>query len=121
MENEQSADPKTDLWDGKPSTEEMKNELHALTLLNNRYLKEIKALKKENDYYKTQIKSSQMLLKENSANNKSGNESIILRDSYSVRAGQIFVNALAKPGKNTIMMPFRLIKLMFIIYFSRKK
>jgi len=36
-----------------------------------------------------------------------------LHNSYSFRIGQIFVNAVAKPGINTVMVPFRLLKLVF--------
>jgi len=44
----------------------------------------------------------------------------ILKVSYSYRIGQIFVNALRKPGKNTIILPFRFVRLLIEIAFSRK-
>jgi hypothetical protein len=43
-----------------------------------------------------------------------------LRSSYSYRLGQVFVSAIARPGKNTFMLPFRFIKIVFEFLFARK-
>jgi hypothetical protein len=41
-----------------------------------------------------------------------------LRNSYAFRIGQILVLAIKKPGMNTIMAPFRLMKLVFNSIFN---
>ncbi len=34
-----------------------------------------------------------------------------VRESYSFRIGQVFVNAIAKPGKNTVLLPFNFVRI----------
>ena len=44
-----------------------------------------------------------------------------LRNSTSFRLGQALVNAVVKPGKNTVLMPFRVVKILFEDVFARQK
>jgi len=72
----------------------------------------IEGLKRGNDKRKREIErlnnTIERLKKDNSG----------LRTSTSFQTGSILVNAVAKPGKNTILMPFRLMKLVFRILFT---
>lgn len=52
--------------------------------------------------------------------NKLENKNVALNTSYSFRIGQAFVNAVVKPGKNTIMLPFRFVSLIFEFVFAPK-
>ncbi|MDA3788502.1 MAG: hypothetical protein PF503_08415 [Desulfobacula sp.] len=52
--------------------------------------------------------------------NKFEKKVFALNTSYSFRIGQAFVNAVGKPGKNTIMLPFRFVSLIFEFVFARK-
>ena len=46
-------------------------------------------------------------------------ESIELRNSYSFRLGQILINTVLKPGKNTLLMPYYLTQLVWDIFTGR--
>ena len=47
-------------------------------------------------------------------------KNIALNTSYSFRIGQAFVIAIVKPGKNTILLPFRLVRLIFESAFASR-
>lgn len=125
----------------KQRATELESDLQKLTLQNNDYLKEIKELHDEIENLRIRLKSFQNKpAQTNNANKKKQSprqpaqqaqgfsakvkkmerEVFDLRTSYSFRIGQTFVNALAKPGINTIMLPFRLIALVFESIFVRK-
>jgi hypothetical protein len=44
-----------------------------------------------------------------------------LRSSASFRLGQVLVNAISRPGKNTLFMPFKFLKIIFELIAARKK
>jgi predicted RNase H-like nuclease (RuvC/YqgF family) len=44
----------------------------------------------------------------------------VFQTSYSFRFGKAIVQAVKKPGKNTIMLPFRFARLMFNSIFNRQ-
>lgn len=46
-------------------------------------------------------------------------EAIVLKHSYSFRLGQIILNAFKLPGKNTILMPYYIVKLILYIISGR--
>ena len=52
--------------------------------------------------------------------NKFEKKIFALNSSYSFRIGQAFVSAVTKPGKNTVMLPFRFISLILESVFARK-
>jgi hypothetical protein len=43
-----------------------------------------------------------------------------VHNTYSYRLGQVFVSAVARPGKNTFMLPFRFTKIIIEFLFARK-
>ncbi len=97
-------------------TQELKEQIQLLTVLNNSYLKEIRGLKQQNEYLNFQIRSSRKF----GAQKIKRNDTNQYMDHYSFRIGNIIIDAVRKPGKNTIMMPIRMIKLMFEIIAKRK-
>ena len=70
----------------------LENRLTTMVLENNGHLKRIKALERENEYLSIRL------------------------NSVSFRIGEIIVNGLARPGKNTLMMPFRIIGLAWELF-----
>ncbi|MCP4021531.1 MAG: hypothetical protein GY729_06800, partial [Desulfobacteraceae bacterium] len=52
-------------------------------------------------------------------NKKLERELALLKNSYGFRIGQTFVDAISKPGKNTILFPWRFIKLAVSYLFKR--
>ena len=115
-------------------TTDMEHDLHEITLQNNGYLKQIKDLhdEKENLYFnlssiqnnqkqtkklkKSWIKPKQAPVQKVNAPATARRlvpEEFDLRNTYSYRLGQVFVSAVARPGKNTVMLPFRFIRILF--------
>ena len=140
-EKQHTTDLESDLNKEKQHTTDLESDLQKLTLQNNDYLKEIKDLHDEIENLRIRLKSSQNKPAQTNNTNKKKQpprqpaqqtqgfsakvkklerEVFDLRSSYSFRIGQTFVNAVAKPGKNTIMLPFRLIALVFESIFVRK-
>ena len=107
---------------GKDMEEQIKtleNRLTSMVLENNGYLKRIKALERENEYLSIRLSSisqSRALAEAAPGNKAHQNEIQRYSSSYSFRVGEIIVNGLARPGKNTLMMPFRLIGLAWEIF-----
>jgi chromosome segregation ATPase len=140
-EKQRATDLETDLNKEKQRATDLETDLQQLTLQNNDYLKEIKDLHDEIESVRIRLKSFQNKpAQTNNANKKKQpprqpaqqaqgfpakvkkleRKVFDLRTSYSFRIGQTFVNAVAKPGINTIMLPFRFIGLVFEFIFVRK-
>ena len=118
---------------------EMEGDLHEIIVQNNEFLKQVKDLQDElheqrirlSAKNKTQAvspakntkKSQKKVFQQKNRNNaeKYKNEVVALRNSYSFRIGQILVNTVAKPGVNTIIFPFLLIKVFFEPFFKRNR
>jgi myosin heavy subunit len=108
------------------------NELQKIRLEHEKNLKQLKTraarlesieskLKKVRQAEEEAINRNKTLQKKKQAQEKKLKKEIFeLRNSYSFRIGQVFVNAVAKPGVNTVMAPFRLAKLVIEPVFSRK-
>jgi hypothetical protein len=100
--------------------------LEELTVLNSTYLKENIALKENLSEAELREKKAQTdFLKEKTARELEQNQAAIeqrklqrIRKSYSYRIGQIIVMAIKKPGKNTILLPFRLIRLILSKFYG---
>ncbi|PTN33799.1 sulfotransferase family protein [Desulfonatronum sp. SC1] len=108
------------------SVSELEKDLHNLTLQNNEYLKQLKDLHdelKENRVRAVSLRQVQEELQQEKQKvakeqkhvaamqerlEKSRNETLRLKHSYSFRLGHIIVQALTKPGKNTILAPYYL-------------
>ena len=99
------------------AVDKMSSDLESLVLENNRLLNENQDLVAEVRNYRLQsaapvpdldIQARQWI-----------KECLILKNSYSYRLGQIFVNAFKAPGKNTILMPYFLVKLVLDIISGR--
>ncbi|MCP4021533.1 MAG: hypothetical protein GY729_06810 [Desulfobacteraceae bacterium] len=116
MGNESAGVQQPDSIDSEPTAEYLKTQLESMTLLNNTYLKEIKDLQKQKEYLNFRIRSSLIYAAEQAKRNDVER----FRSSYSFRVGETIVDAVSKPGLNTILMPFRIIKLMFEFISSRK-
>ncbi len=48
-------------------------------------------------------------------------EVAVLKRSYAFRMGRVLVDAVARPGKNTLMLPLRLVRLIFEPVFKPKR
>jgi len=111
VEHESITLRETDSIQDKQYSKVLETELQSLTLLNNKFLKKIKALQRENEYLNTQIRALRNIDKQHSENNKKGhsnknkqgNEIDIFQNSYSFRIGEAVVMAVSKPGKNSIL------------------
>jgi predicted nuclease with TOPRIM domain len=101
---------------------EMEKDLHKMVTENNKLLVESKDLFDEVENYRKQVVALSQPSKNLQPNlatpsygqtDKWRRETIILQHSYSFRLGQILINAFTKPGKNTYMMPYYLVKLVW--------
>ena len=87
----------------------MKADLEKLVMENNRLLIESKDLIDEIKHHRIQEAA---LKKSNEQRSQHWmKEALVLKHSYSFRFGQIIINAFTKPGKNTILLPYYLVKL----------
>lgn len=97
--------------------EKLKSELENQILENNRLLLENKDLNDENKVYRmwevTSIEPQDHRLL------YWKKETIVLQNSYSFRLGQIIINAFKMPGKNTLLMPYYLVKLILDLISGR--
>ncbi|MDA3788505.1 MAG: hypothetical protein PF503_08430 [Desulfobacula sp.] len=115
--------------------EELKKQLEKIALQNNDYLHQIKKMDEELENLKRRLFSTFSMERQSvNSDSKFGTKpnnlsdrlkrlednNFALRDSYSFRIGQIFIDAVSKPGKNTIMLPFRFIGLIFDYMYVRK-
>jgi hypothetical protein len=111
----------------KAQIRKLKEDLESIAILNSRYLKDIKELQRTIDYlnagydgihsYDHSISPS--FAQVSNLKNKE-NELDSFKNSYAFRISDILMNAVVKPGKNTIMMPFRIMKLMLNYVLNRK-
>jgi septal ring factor EnvC (AmiA/AmiB activator) len=107
----------------------LEQDLHEITLQNNEYLKQIKDLHDEMENLRVRLSSTQKKQKKSPAQNSIVSPKVKrleqqlseVHNTYSYRLGQAFVSAVARPGKNTFLMPFRFIKIIFDFLFSRKR
>jgi hypothetical protein len=107
---------------------DMEQNLQKITLQNNEYLKQIKDLQDETESLRVKLISAPKLQKQLPPQNYSRSTSVDkleqklseVHNSYSYRLGQVFVSAVARPGKNTFMLPFRFLKIVFEFLFFRK-
>jgi chromosome segregation ATPase len=111
----------------KFGNEEQNKKLNRLVTESNKYLKECKDLNdKLNDLrIKNQVHKKEMedLNRQMEDLNRQIEDLQVrksnLENSFSYRLGHILVKAVKKPGKNTLMAPIRLIKLIFSSIFSK--
>ena len=95
---------------------DLQDQVRTLTALNNEYVKEIRELQQKVEYLNFRACSSATMMTE-----KAQQDGIDLYvNSYAFRVGQVIVDAVRKPGKNTLAMPFRLMRLMFEIATKRR-
>jgi hypothetical protein len=106
---------------------ELEQDLHKITLQNNEYLKQIKDLHDEKENLRVRLNSTQkQQVQPQPQNNVPANvknlrkELSEVHNTYSYRLGQVFVSAVARPGKNTFMLPFRFTKIIIEFLFARK-
>ncbi len=106
---------------------EMNAQLEEMVLLNNQYLHEIRRMNEELINLKKRLfsdnpncfpetESEHLLYKIQTLETRNFD----LRNSFSFRIGQVLIDAVSKPGKNTIILPFRFISLIFDYAFNRK-
>jgi hypothetical protein len=108
---------------------ELEQDLHEITLQNNEYLKQIKDLHDEMENLRVRLSSTQKEQRQLPPQNSIVSPKVKrleqqlseVHNTYSYRLGQAFVSAVARPGKNTFLMPFRFIKIIFDFLFSRKR
>jgi hypothetical protein len=128
----------------KMPKENAEQDLHKIILENNTLLKKNKRLILENDYFVTKVtcmrdapkpkekKNTENLIQKFDPKNDENtrliekikrleNRLAICQNSYAFRIGQSITLAVRKPGKNTLLFPFRLIKLMFGPILNRQK
>lgn len=104
---------------------ELETDLQKMVIENNQLLKSSKQFFDEIESYRKRLSlfdEIYLYKNEKKSNTVSSyqsmkwkKEAIMVRYSYSFRLGQIFFNAITKPGKDTILMPYYLIKLTFDI------
>jgi hypothetical protein len=93
----------------KDRIQDLKKELEDMTLRHNQCIKEIKSLEKTIDFLHTRRMHF-------TAAANTGNRDMYSTDfknTYAFRLGDIFIKAVTRPGKHTILLPLRLIKLVW--------
>ena len=104
-------------YENPVSRDVMKSDMEKLVIENNRLLMENKDLMDELENSRLRMASSSY--EQVKSNQKWNEEAIILRNSYSFRLGQIFVNAVNRPGKDTLLMPYYLLRFFWEIVSGR--
>jgi hypothetical protein len=109
---------------------DMEHNLQKITLHNNEYLKQIKDLQDETENLRVKLISAMKVRVKRPPAPRNFNvladvkkleqELSEVHNTYSYRIGQVFVSAVARPGKNTFMLPFRFLKIVFEFLFIRK-
>ncbi len=102
----------------KNDTQKLKKELEKSILEANRYLHECKNLADINENLRIKIsvqakettKNNQELKKNRRDLERNNKELFALKTSTSFQVGRILINAVAKPGKNTILFPLYLLR-----------
>jgi len=112
----------------------LEQDLRKILLQNNEYVKQITYLKDKNHDLKIELNNSNNQIKILTNEKETIHQRRLLcqtqverlervvfnlRRSSSFRLGQVVVNGLASPGKNTLLMPFRFCKVIFEIVVQR--
>jgi hypothetical protein len=101
----------------KECIQDLKKELEKMTLQHNQCIKKIKTLEKTVEFLHSRR------LGFSTADNYSGNEKKYdsdFKNMYAFRLGDLLIKAVTRPGKNTVFLPLRLVKLVWE-YANRNK
>jgi hypothetical protein len=105
---------------------QMETDLQHLVEQNNRLLIKYKDLSDQSEAYRNEIavvlqrRCNKQALSGKQLANKWKRELISLKYSSSFKLGQILINAIKKPGRNTLLMPYHLVKLAIDRIFGRE-
>jgi hypothetical protein len=113
--------------------ENLENHLRTATLLNVSYLKTIRNLEEKMAYLDYQAslsrdrtspriekKNDEQTIPSTAILKKANDDMGTIKNSYAFRVGDTIVNGFRRPGKNTLLMPFRLTGLVFEYFFRRR-
>lgn len=107
--------------------EQLWNELEQVTLEENENLKQLKDSREEIERLRrAPVQESPQTAQPDNAHEQAKQVAKLqtrvkeLRSSYSFRIGEVFVNAVAYPGKATILLPFRFLKIVLEFLVTRK-
>jgi hypothetical protein len=113
---------------------ELENQVHRLTLLNISYLKQIRLLEEKAaclDSRDSLTRHKSGLLFSKNGHEDEGNKGApvmtraqkhhldMIKNSYAFMVGEIIVDGVRRPGFKTLLIPFRITRLLFRYLFKR--
>jgi len=106
----------------KIENENLKNELEKSITEVNDYFNKYKMLSDKSNDLQIELSANNKHIKKKTEMLRNAEKQItFLRNSTSFKMGQIIINAFIKPGKNTIMAPILLTKLLFSSSMAKKR